>query len=588
LLTAAEALAASLSAVPAVLVVAAYLLDRAGGACTPALMLAIGLATGFTAWAATGPRAVRDQPARRDLPPWIIVVVLTAAWLIWMARPAFFPLGSGPDLTHHLLLIQYIEQHWRLVHQAGIEDYLGEMVHYTPGSHILTALLGAWTGSTGLHVLHAVLASTVALKVGFVWLVARRSLARSFTGSIAGDPRGSSLVAMLAAVALLASPTFFLGSFLDFSFVAQVVAELFVVAMWWALTAWDDGVGWGAVLLAALFGAAAFLTWPIVVGPPLLVLGCLVLLPSAQSFRSRMAQALAAVALVGSVAALFIAGRTRLMVIAGAGGAAVWPGVRLYGWWFLVASTAGIVWAGTRLWSRASVTVAGTASRGTCARATFLFVLAILLQTAALYAFATVNHNVPYMASKMFYLLLYPQAVGVAHAAGAFVQALQCTGPRVSTRTAAALCMCLLGAAAVAVARMPENRTFTAFGGRPATSRPLEQAGLWARAHLPRSCVEYLVTDAETAYWLHLAVLGNPRAGARTADNATYELTPTLVRWLTPGGLPYAVADLPGLPAGVRADLDIMQSFGTAAVVGRRGPTFCAGLQPSSTAPARR
>ena len=84
------------------------------------------------------------------------------------------------------------------------------------------------------------------------------------------------------------------------------------------------------------------------------------------------------------------------------------------------------------------------------------------------------------------------------------------------------------------------------------------------------------MSDDETAYWLHLAVLGNPRAGERTGNNATYEPTDALVRWLTPNGLPYAIADLPTLPRDVRNELDIVQQFGTAAVARRRGPSSCA------------
>jgi hypothetical protein len=109
----------------------------------------------------------------------------------------------------------------------------------------------------------------------------------------------------------------------------------------------------------------------------------------------------------------------------------------------------------------------------------------------------------------------------------------------------------------------------------PATSLDLEQAGNWAREHLDPHCVEYLVGDDNTAYWLHLAVLGNPRRGSRTGDNATYELTPALVRWLTPRGFPYAIADLRVLPTDIKTGSDIVAQFGSAAVVKRRGPSSC-------------
>ena len=50
------------------------------------------------------------------------------------------PAVRGADLAHHLQLVDYIERHWRLVHEAGVEAYLGEMVHYTPGAHLLAAI----------------------------------------------------------------------------------------------------------------------------------------------------------------------------------------------------------------------------------------------------------------------------------------------------------------------------------------------------------------------------------------------------------------------------------------------------------------
>jgi len=69
------------------------------------------------------------------------------AWLLWLARPELLPTGSGPDLVHHLALIGYIEQHWRLVHDLRLSEYLGEMIDYTPGVHLLGALGGAWLRS---------------------------------------------------------------------------------------------------------------------------------------------------------------------------------------------------------------------------------------------------------------------------------------------------------------------------------------------------------------------------------------------------------------------------------------------------------
>jgi hypothetical protein len=33
-----------------------------------------------------------------------------AAWLLWLAWPHLLPISGGSDLTHHLLLVDYIER----------------------------------------------------------------------------------------------------------------------------------------------------------------------------------------------------------------------------------------------------------------------------------------------------------------------------------------------------------------------------------------------------------------------------------------------------------------------------------------------
>src|SRR4029453_2302791 len=200
------------------------------------------------------------------------IVAITFGWLLWIARPSLFPLGSGPDLTHHLLLINYIEGHWTLVHDPAAQEFLGEMVQYTPGSHILTALAGAWSRSNGLHALHGVMAASAALKTGFVFLIAMRVLPRDV-------PRVP--IAALASISLFASQIYFLGSFAQYSFLAQVVAECFAMAMFWALTGGDRERDPWTMAVTGLIGAALFLTWPILIGPPLVVLGLLGLPPTA-------------------------------------------------------------------------------------------------------------------------------------------------------------------------------------------------------------------------------------------------------------------------------------------------------------------
>src|SRR5439155_20173297 len=57
---------------------------------------------------------------------------------------------------------------------------------------------------------------------------------------------------------------------------------------------------------------------------------------------------------------------------------------------------------------------------------------------------------------------------------------------------------------------------------RPAVSQRLFQAGEWARTNLKPECVDYIVDDAYSAYWLHIAVLRNARAAPRSTDDDTY------------------------------------------------------------------
>ena len=111
----------------------------------------------------------------------------------------------------------------------------------------------------------------------------------------------------------------------------------------------------------------------------------------------------------------------------------------------------------------------------------------------------------------------------------------------------------------------------------PTISEPLLRAGQWARANASPECVDYLVADGYAAYWLHLAVLGNARAAARSLENDTYELPPALVRWIEPGGLPYAIVeDFSALPKDIRDNVDLAARFGRTAVVKRRGAVSCA------------
>jgi hypothetical protein len=173
----------------------------------------------------------------------------------------------------------------------------------------------------------------------------------------------------------------------------------------------------------------------------------------------------------------------------------------------------------------------------------------------------------------MVYLLVYPLGVLGALAVAWIVHAVKARfAGRVPRYAAALIAWTLLIIAAVVSMRAPSHA-----GARrqPIVSSDLYDAGRWARAQLESACVDYLVPQADTAYWLHLAVLGNPRSSLRTANPDTFEPARAVARWIEPGGLPYAIAHLPTLPKEVLNDVDILEQFGDAAVVKRRGPSFC-------------
>jgi hypothetical protein len=107
----------------------------------------------------------------------------------------------------------------------------------------------------------------------------------------------------------------------------------------------------------------------------------------------------------------------------------------------------------------------------------------------------------------------------------------------------------------------------------PVVSLDFYEAGQWTRANVGQGCVDYLVEDPYTAYWLHLAVLGNPRATARTAEVDQHNFRDVTGRWITANGLPYAIADVTILPDEIRTRAEVVKQFGRAAVIRRPGRT---------------
>jgi hypothetical protein len=106
----------------------------------------------------------------------------------------------------------------------------------------------------------------------------------------------------------------------------------------------------------------------------------------------------------------------------------------------------------------------------------------------------------------------------------------------------------------------------------PIVSPDLYAAGRWARDHLDVGCVGYLVENAEVAYWLHLAVLGQPRSSPRTADIDGYTANRELGRWIAGVPQTHAIARASLLPGEVLADTVVVFREGDAVVLATDRP----------------
>jgi hypothetical protein len=537
----AEAAAASAVSFLSSALVSAYLADWLGFTIAPFAILPIAAAAAAATFFQLRRGATSDRPAFITV---AAIVCFTLASLLWLARPDVLPTGSGPDLAHHLALVDYIERHWRLVHDVRLSEYLGEMIDYTPGSHLLAALFGRWLGRGGLHTVYPVVAGTVAVKAGLVFLIAYRLLPRDV-------PRIP--FALMPLLLLLIPRTYSIGSFTEQSYLAQVTSELFAVAMWWALTVWDERPARAAMALFALFGVAAFLTWPVWTGPLLLTLAAAALRHRQLPFTMRVQHVAIAAVPIGAVAVMHAVHHMGGLRMAGTGGFAIWPDARIVGWWFAALSAAGLLVAATERRSRAVT----------------LLVAAIALQAMALVAAArSSGAAAPYLALKMFYLAIYPLSV----AAALGVAAVWRIAVRVPRLGSPGVAWALVAALAIAVGRP----LVAAPRPRPVVTQPVLLAAEWARDRMAPACIDYLVTDGYTAYWLHLAVFGQPRASGRAMDDDTFEPKKALFRWILPGGLPYAITDdLEALPRDISSNVDVLARFGPAAVVKRRGAADC-------------
>lgn len=544
--TGAEVLAASTVTCIAALIGVAYLTGRTGTEITPTWPTLVAGGIAVAIGRALGRQA---QWRRREAGLHASVVIAVLSYLVWMAWPELLPLGSGPDLAHHLMLIDYLERHDHLVQGADAPAHLGEMAHYTPGLHLLAVIAGALTRTDGFHALYSVVALSVALKVGLLllilWRVLRESSARM--------PLATCGVLLIAV-----TPAYSIGSFTQDSFLAQVVSELFAVAMWCAIVLWDQQPTRSAMALFAIAGIATFLTWPVWIGPTVLTLFVLILMRRDRTAALRLAHGAIALGPIALVAMVHVAGRTSWVSIVRTSGAVQQPTPDMLGWCLLGLALLGLTFA----------------ERDRYTRALILFAGAILAQAAALFFVAIANGaTTPYMAIKMIYIAVYPAIVAAMIALDAMLQRVAAWTRHIGSPQVR---VDMIAWAAVGVLIVLAGRNIVMMP-KPSlvVSNELWAAGRWARDRLPSHCVDYLVGNEYTAYWLHLSVLGNSRATARTADDMTFLTQPSFARWIGSSGVPYAIANSTILPDEIRRDVDVLQQFGAAAVIARRSGGLC-------------
>jgi hypothetical protein len=542
-LSRADLTAISLTSVLAIPLIAAYLLDFVGLGLLPYFTTGLGLVTAIAIWSFW-----RKAPSSTtELVMFGSMFAATAAYLLWNAWPALLPTGSGPDLTHHLMLVDYIDQHQRLVRDPAAARKLGEMAAYTPGLHLLTSLTAAVTARDGLFTIYPVLAISVAIKFAVLTLIALR---------IADDVRlATPLLVATIALLLLAAPLT-LDAFMRESYLAQVLSEMFAVVMLWALSLWSARPAASPMLVFGIAGAAAFLTWPVWVFPLLLALTLMLALRPQLDWRTRLAHGALAVTPIAIGGLLHSIGRVAAASIVGVSGA-IPPSLGQLPWWPLTLVALGLAFC-VRM----------------PARRPLLFVLVgLLAQTLALLLIARRQQSAtPYMAIKMSYFAIYPA-----------ILALLVVMITVSRRPWIAWVISIgLVTGAVSAHRRVERAT-------PMVAATLHDAGLWARTHLPAHCIDYLVANEYTAYWLHLAVLRNDRFSDRSANNDLYLTEPSLARWVeNRGTAPYAIARRSVLPADIRERTRVLYERGDALVIARLTPTpdvvdgSCVASQPAA------
>ncbi len=454
--------------------------------------------------------------------------------------PDGLPVTIGPDVVHHLQLIHVISATWRLPHDAAQYPFLLEMMNYTPGSHMLAAAIAEWARVDPLLVVYPIALCSAAIKAGLLYDLTRRLLG--------GTPRAA--VQALGAPLLACVPRYFLGSFVEFFFFAQVVSETFAIGTLLALVAWVKEPERRYLFIASTCAVGVVLTWPIWIVPAAASAGVAAVL-GLPRWRDRFA----ALTIVLGPALVFAAvhqvlHRGAASIVTSAGAVTV-PSVATLGLGLLVPAAAGVV-----------VTV-----RERAARPVLVFLATTLALSAALALLAQGGPGGYYMSFKMVYLAILPAAVLGAVALARAADAATARLPRPSTIAA-------LGPVLVASALLRGHVPLHRIHG--SLSIPARDVGLWARESVPPACIDYFSRYWLTGYWLHLDVLGNPRLSDRM-KHETFDFPDVAAKWIEGRGLPYAIVeDMTAIPRELRPDMEPLHQRGSYVLVRNRRAAACA------------
>jgi hypothetical protein len=480
---------------------------------------------------------VRDQAVDRSnvrLAAFLFIVAGLFSYLCWLAWPSLLPIGEAPDLVHHLILIRFIQRRHVLLHDHSFGQYLGEMDGYTPGSHLLTAVIADTLGLDGLRVVHPIGAAFVAIKAGVLYSIVLRVLPPG---------RRHPAAALAGALLLLVPHAYLIRSLTWFHFFAQVVAETFAVTMVWCAVVWHQQGGRRWLVVFGIFGIAVMLSWPVWLPAPALMLAIVVLADRTARWSTRVLNLLIAGAPIATVAAIYSATHTKSASVLASGGSTLEPSAAILPWVFVCLAAAGAAIAIVRR----DTTVVILAFLAACA----IEIIGLVVLQRALGA------SNFYLAYKTVHLVVYGAVVlGAVALEGLWHVCRQLAVPDRGVWLLPVLVAIWVWRGDLPRRPLPSPIT-----------EPVYHAGLVAKAQLPSACVDYLVEHWLTAYWLHVDVLGNPRG---SLEGGRFGYRETVGRWIQPGSLPYAIAgDVDRLPNDVRQNIKVIARFGPAAVIER-------------------